>query len=225
MRTTASSPLLAVRGLSAVFKGGASALGHHWRLLDGDEHEVGRTKLYYDDLGGRTIGRLMRATGLSQRGDINAEVRDTTGDVAFRIFSTRRTPTGRLDLKTAEGQVIGSTQRVEGGGLVLLAPPSDTVVGHIAPEPEQDAAYRITDASGSRVAVLTTRRVEARSPSVAEWIFLPEVAGNQVAYQATIHAGFAGSQEYHLLADGEPPAAEPLRTLVTLAPLLAAYAY
>lgn len=224
MTVASSTVLTAVRNLSVVFKGGQSALGHHWRLLDGDGQEVGRTKLYYDDLGGKTVGRLMRATGLSQRGDINAQVRDASGEVAFRIFATRRTPTGRLDLKNAIGELIGSAQREE-GGLVLLAPPSDTVVGRITKDEEQEFAYRILDASGGRLAVLTTRRVESKQPSIAEWVFLPEVAGNQVAYQATIHAGFAGSREYHLLLDGEPPATEPLRTLVTLAPLIAAYAY
>ena len=74
------------------------------------------------------------------------------------------------------------------------------------------------------MAVLTKQKLQTSMPSLTEMVFLPQLASNQIAFQATMHLGFAGSREYHVLIE-ERPASEPLATLTALSPILAAYAY
>ena len=74
------------------------------------------------------------------------------------------------------------------------------------------------------MALLTTQKLQTSMPSLTEMVFLPQLASNQIAFQATMHLGFAGSREYHVLIE-ERPASEPLATLTGLSPILAAYAY
>jgi hypothetical protein len=208
--------------LSARFKPGQSALGHHWILQDGDEQPVGRTKLYYEG-SGKTLGRMMRATGLSTAGTVHATIRDASGEDRFRLVSKNKGSEPRLDLEDASGTPIGSAMRKE-LSLDLLAPPSDTPVGRIVRESKEDMAFAIEDARGDRVAVLSKRPVKTVMPSIYDMIVMPEVTSNQIAFAATMYLGFAGSREYHLVVEKQP-LPDPLRTLVGLSPVIAAYAY
>jgi hypothetical protein len=51
-----------------------------------------------------------------------------------------------------------------------------------------------------------------------------DLVSNSLAFAATMHLGFAGSREYHLMVEHRP-AEEPLATLLSLTPVIAAYAY
>jgi hypothetical protein len=214
--------LLDHQRLSAHFKPGQSALGHHWILMDGDEQPVGRTKLYYEGAG-KTLGRMMRATGLSTAGTIHATIRDASGEDRFRVVSKNKGSEPRLDLEDARGTPVGSAMRKE-LSLDLLAPPSDTPVGRIVRETKEDMAFAIEDARGERVAVLSKRPVKTVMPSIYDMIVMPEVTSNQIAFAATMYLGFAGSREYHLVVE-QQGLLDPLRTLVALSPVIAAYAY
>jgi hypothetical protein len=72
--------------------------------------------------------------------------------------------------------------------------------------------------------VLTKERLEVSAPSVNAMVFNADATSSQVAFQATMHLGFAGSRQYHLLVESRPRE-EPLATLLALAPVIAAYAY
>jgi hypothetical protein len=103
--------------------------------------------------------------------------------------------------------------------------------------PGDQRHVEIEDDSGTRIGVgrrrelslellgpLSKRPLEVYSPTISEMVFLPDLTSNQVAFQATMHLGFAGSREYHLFVEKQPHD-EPLRTLVGLLPVIAAYAY
>jgi hypothetical protein len=53
---------------------------------------------------------------------------------------------------------------------------------------------------------------------------LAELVTFSSSFSDTMHLGFAKSREYHLLIE-DRPTSEPLATLVSLSPMIAAYAY
>src|SRR5581483_310977 len=73
-------------GLSAAFKPGKSALGHHWVLFEGQQ-EIGRTRLAYESGAAKTLGRLGRATGMVTKGVTHATITDASGTELFRVHS------------------------------------------------------------------------------------------------------------------------------------------
>jgi hypothetical protein len=213
--------LVGLDRLSAVFKPGQTALGHRWILSDGDDHEVGRTKLFYVGAG-KTVGRLMRVTALSTSGSIHAKVLAANGAELFAVHSVPGKER-HVDVEDAGGTRIGVGRRRE-LSLELLGPDGETVLAVVKRQDKEDVAFPIETAGGERLGALTKRRLEVYSPSISEMLFSPDLASDAIAFQATMHLGFAGSREYHLFLDRHP-GEEPLRTLVGLAPVIAAYAY
>ena len=94
----------------------------------------------------------------------------------------------------------------------------------IARESKDDLAFPIEAPDGERLGVLTKQKLEVSAPSITQMVFAPQLASNTIAFQATMHLGFAGSREYHLLVERRPQS-EPLATLFALSPVIAAYAY
>jgi hypothetical protein len=212
---------MARESYSVRFKPGQTALGHRWLLCDGESEEIGRTKLTYDGAG-KSVGRLLRVTGLSTNGTISATVFDEGGE---EIVHLRSTPgkDKRVDVYGPDDEPIGGARRRD-LALELLAPRTDTVVGSIERAEKDDMAFPILSPDGRRCAVLTKAQLVTSAPSIYNMVFLPDVASNQIAFQATMHLGFAASREYHLLVE-ERPAGTTLQQLIALTPLIAAYAY
>jgi hypothetical protein len=213
--------LIGLENPSATFKPGKSALGHHWLLQDGDGQEVGRTKYFYQGAG-KSLGRVMRATGLSTHGVMRAHVLGADGEELYRVHSTSGKDS-RVELTRPDGTPIGAARRRK-LSLELVAPPSDTIVGVIERSDKEEMAFPVLDAHGERIAILSTQKIELAAPSISEMVFMPRLASDRIAFQATMHFGFAGAEEYHLHIE-RAPTSEPLRTLLALAPVLAAYAY
>jgi hypothetical protein len=213
--------LLALERLSVAFKPGQTALGHRWILRDGDEAEVGRTKLFYEGAG-KTMGRLMRVTALSTSGTIHARVLGSQGEERFRIHSFPGKDR-HVEVENAEGTAVGVARRRE-LSLDLLAPGAEAPLATITRADREDLAFPIETPSGERLGVLTKQKLEVSAPSISAMVFNSDVTSNQIAFQATMHLGFAGSREYHLLVERRP-SEEPLATLLALTPVIAAYAY
>ena len=136
---TVTFPPLTETRTSVEFKPGSTALGHRWIIKDGDEQEVGRTKLFYEGAG-KTVGRLMRATGLSTSGTIHAEVLDSEGATRFKIHSFPGQQ-AHVALEDGDGVAIGHVRR-DGLSLELLASGAEEMIGRIARESKEDLAFR-----------------------------------------------------------------------------------
>jgi hypothetical protein len=213
--------LLELDRLSVAFKPGQTALGHRWILRDGDDAEIGRTALFYEG-SGKTMGRLMRVTGLSTSGTIHARVLDERGEERFRIHSFPGKDR-HVDIEDAQGAALGRARRND-LSLGLFAPGGDGALATIVRADKADLAFPIETPTGERLAVLTKQRLEVSAPTISTMVLAPDIASNQLAFQATMHLGFAGSREYHLLVERRP-SEQPLATLLALTPLIAAYAY
>ena len=127
---TVTFPPLTETRTSVEFKPGSTALGHRWIIKDGNEQEVGRTKLFYEGAG-KTVGRLMRATGLSTSGTIHAEVLDSEG----HALQDPLVP-GQAGARRTRGRRRGGDRplRRDGLSLELLAPGAEAMIGRIARE-------------------------------------------------------------------------------------------
>jgi hypothetical protein len=214
--------LLNLDRYGAIFKPGQSALGHRWLLKDGEGQDIGRTKLFYEGAGDKVGRRLLRATGLSTSGPTHAKVLNGDGDELFRVFSKKGKPS-TVEVMSPDDTVIGIARRNE-LSLDLLGPEGSVVHGVIARESKDDEAFAINDASGQRVAVLSKQPVQALTPALYDLVFFGDLVDNQFEFQATMHHGFADASQYHLLIE-QRPSSEPLRTMVGLAPVIAAYSY
>lgn len=220
-----SSSLVARGGLSAAFKAGKSALGHHWVLFDGPQ-EIGRTKLVYESGTAKTLGRLGRATGIVTKGVTHATIADATGAECFRVHSY---PEKRVELTDSEGAPLGEARRSDdtlslhahgGRPLATITRPDDTEVKQ----------FPIIAAEGGAVAVLSTQYLGQSTvstlesaASTIELVDFFTLGAHGGSFNATMHLGFAGSREYHVRVD--QPIPEPLHTLVLLSPVLAAYVF
>jgi hypothetical protein len=218
---TAASTLLELDELGVTFKPGQTALGHHWILSDGEDHDVGRTKLFYEGAG-KTVGRLMRVTGLSTTGEIHATVNAPDGTELYRLHSTPG-KNKHVDISDAGGTLIGQARRND-LSLELFGPDGEITLARIARTSKEDMAFPIETPDGERLGVLTKQKLEVYSPSISQMVFAPQLSSNSIAFQATMHLGFAGSREYHLRVESRPHS-EPLATLLALSPVIAAYAY
>ena len=216
-----ASELVAMDRLSAEFKAGQTALGHRWLLKDGEGNEVGRTKLFYVGAG-KTVGRLMKVTALSTSGKIHAKVLAPDGAELFTLHSFPGDQR-HVEIEDDSGTRIGVGRRRE-LSLELLGPDGEIVIAVVKRENRDEMAFPIQTAGGEQLGALSKRPLEVYSPTISEMVFLPDLTSNQVAFQATMHLGFAGSREYHLFVEKQPHD-EPLRTLVGLLPVIAAYAY
>lgn len=216
-----ASELVGTGRLGAEFKAGQTALGHRWILKDGEGNEVGRTKLFYVGAG-KTLGRLMKVTALSTSGKIHAKVLAPDGTELFTLHSFPGD--GRhVEIEDASGTKIGGGRRRE-LSLELLGPDGEIVIAVVKRDNRDDMAFPIVTAGGEQIGVLSKRPLEVYSPTISQMVFMPDLTSNQVAFEATMHLGFAGSREYHLFLE-KPPHDEPLRTLAGLLPVIAAYAY
>jgi hypothetical protein len=213
--------LLGLDRLSATFKPGQTALGHRWILHDGDENQVGRTKLFYKGAG-KTVGRLMRVTALSTTGTIHATVLASDGAELYRLHS-QPGKNAHVEITDAADQPLGRARRRE-LSLELLGAESDTTLATVTRTSKEELAFPIETPDGERLGVLTKQKLEVSAPSVSQMLFAPKLASDAIAFQATMHLGFAGSREYHLLVERRPED-EPLATLFALSPVIAAYAY
>jgi hypothetical protein len=223
---TPSSALVAHDHLSAAFKPGKSALGHHWVLFDGQQ-EVGRTRLVYESGAAKTLGRIGRATGVVTKGVTHASISDTTGAECFRLHSYPKH--ARVELADVEGSSLGEARR-EDHALSLHAPGGPALATITRPDDASATQFPVIAAEGGEVAVLSTEYLSESSTGAIESL----AAGVELAdlftlnmhggsFDATMHLGFAGSRQYHVRID--QPVSDSLRTLVLLSPVLAAYVY
>ena len=150
-------PPLTEARTSVEFKPGSTALGHRWIIKDGNEQEVGRTKLFYEGAG-KTVGRLMRATGLSTSATIHAEVLDSEGAARFKIHSFPGKQS-HVVLEDGDGVAIGHLRR-EACLLELLAPGARGRWSAGSPErAKRTSRSSVQAADGRRVAVLTKQKL------------------------------------------------------------------
>src|SRR5436305_8200852 len=188
---TATSPgLTELDRPSAVFKAGQTALGHRWILQDENDAEVGHTKLFYER-SGKTFGRLMRVTGLSTSGQIHAAVLSAEGAELYKVHS-RPGKDARVDITDGDGTPIGWARRRD-LSLELFGHESVTALATIVRTSKDDLGFPIEGTAGERLGVLTKRKLETSAPSITQMVFLPQVASNTIAFQATMHLGFSGS--------------------------------
>ena len=144
------------------------------------------------------------------------------GTELYRVHSVRGKD-AHVDIADAAGTPLGRAHRRE-LSLELAGPDPGTALATIARASKDDLAFPIEAHGGERLGVLTKQKLETSGPSISDMLFAPDAASNTIAFQATMHLGFAGSREYHLLVERRP-ASEPLATLLALSPVIAAYAY
>jgi hypothetical protein len=212
--------------LSVAFKAGKSALGHHWVLFAGGQ-EIGRTRLEYESGAAKTLGRLGRATGVVTKGTTHAAIVDATGAERFRVHSHPKDK--RVELADPGGTPIGEARR-DDRTLSIHAPGGPPLATLTRPEEKDAKQFAVMATDGGQVAVLSTEYLGQSSTSKLEsaasaidFVDFFTLNSHGGSFNATMHLGFAGSREYHVRVD--QPIAEPLRTLVVLSPVLAAYVY
>jgi hypothetical protein len=212
--------------LSAAFKAGKSALGHHWVLFDGQQ-EIGRTKLAYESGTAKTLGRLGRATGVVTKGVTHATITDASGAECFRVHSYPKDR--RVELTDADGAVLGEARRAE-RTLSIHANGGSSPVTITRPDDKEIKQFPVITTDGGEVAVLSTQYLGASqvsklesAASAVELVDFFTLGSHGGSFDATMHLGFAGSREYHVRVDQAIP--ERLRSLVVLSPVLAAYVY
>lgn len=221
-----SSAFVARSSLSAAFKAGKSALGHHWVLFDGPE-TIGRTKLVYESGGAKTLGRLGRATGVVTKGVTHATITDATEDECFRLHSYPKDK--RVEVIDAEGAHVGEARRTD-RALSIHADDGPALATITRPDDKGVKQFPVVANEGGEVAVLSTEylgqskvsTVESAASAI-ELVDFFTLNSHGGSFNATMHLGFAGSREYHVRVD--EPVSEPLRTLVVLSPVLAAYVF
>lgn len=217
-----SSALIEHDRISAVFRTGSSPLGHHWRLLDAAEEEIGRTRFAYEGAG-KVLGRTTRAIGLGTGRREQASVEDTAGTVQFRLRSSWGGKERTIEVVDGDDQPVGHTRR-DGRSLQLHGAGDGSAFATVTRDEDEQPTMPIVTAAGDRIGVITTRRFEGKLPSLLEDIVLPELSTNRAALQATIHLGMATSPEYHLIVE-HAPADSSRRAMLALAPVLAAYTH
>ena len=162
----------------------------------------------------------MKVTALSTSGKIHAKVLAADGTELFTLHSFPGDDR-HVEVEDDSGTKLGVARELS---LELLGPDGEIVLAVVKRENREDTAFPIESVGGGQIGVLSKRPLEVYSPSISEMVFVPDLTSNQVAFQATMHLGFAGSREYHLFLE-KPPRDEPLRTLAGLLPVIAAYAY
>jgi hypothetical protein len=221
-----SSQLVARGNLSAAFRAGKSALGHHWVLFEGQQ-EIGRTKLVYASGTAKTLGRLGRATGVVTKGVTHATIANANGAECFRVHSYPKDL--RVELTDADGALLGEGRRTE-RTLSVHANGGSPMATITRPDDKEAKQFPVINADGCEVAVLSTQYLGASqvsklesAASAIELVDFFTLGSHGGSFDATMHLGFAGSREYHVRVD--QPIPEPLRALVVLSPVLAAYVF
>ncbi len=217
--------VLTLTELTATFKPGNSALGHHWNLFDADENPVGRTKREYGGgVAKRGMWRMVTATGMDSGQDIKAQVLDGDGKAIAHVFSRNEKQDPRVEVSDGDRRPIGSVHNVDGEELRY-----DDATGQViarVPLVVGAEAWQLEAADGTPLGVLSrVKAVRAKGPSLLDYATgLNTVTDNAQDFQRTMHLGFAFSNTYGVaLAELPPPGT--LRTLAVLTPVIAAYAY
>lgn len=216
--------------LTARFKAGQSALGHHWELFDAGESQVGRTKREYaGGVGKRQLRRLVTATGMDSGNDIRARVLDAGGEEVVSLWSSngRSNEAGEptVEVSSPDGTLIGTANRSAEGG-VRFADAQSSLVATIPVVDTDVAPWELLDADGSRIGVVD--RVAAKpvaGPSLLDYVVgINTITDNASDFALTMFRGFASSNVYSV-ALAELPAGEPLRTLAVLSPVILGHLY
>jgi hypothetical protein len=220
-------PLLQNTALTARFKTGLTPMQHHWELFDADEQPVGRTRIVYGDgAAGKALRRSLTLVGMASGTLQRAEVLDADGRVVAHLTAHN----GRKDFLTevadGDGRPIGNVQRRLREGFRL-----ETVDGRelaaLDYTPEQDDPVALRDASGTQIAAMTRVPAVPVSPmSLTDELVwgIPDRSEIHFRNAASQHRGFLGSDLISVTCP-ELPTAEPLRTLVVLAPVIAGLSY
>jgi hypothetical protein len=220
---TATKTLLEETALTARFVPGKTAVGHRWDLVDGDDQVVGRTqRVHSGGAAGQVFWKTVSFTGMDKGNDIVADVLDATGTAVVRLAS--RASKLRVDVSWPGGAPVGSVRRVKGEGL-LLEQPEGQLVGRVPIAKDAKAPWPLQDAAGATIGAVTLTWVRpVAAVSLLTAVGLPDVFEPSRAYKQTMHLGFAHSKEYGIALD-QLPAAEPLRTLAVLLPVICGLAY
>jgi hypothetical protein len=221
-----SSALLANTALTAEFDAGTTALGHNWNLLDGDGNVVGKTRRAYSGgIVGRALWRSVTVTGMDSGNDIKCEVLDADDSVVAKLFSRVQKDGRWVEVSGAGDEAIGTVRRDKEAGF-SYEDASGTEIARVPVLDVKADGWELLDASGTRIGALTrepAKRVDG--PSLTDYALgLNTYTDNARDFQATMHLGFAFSNTYGITL-AELPAAEPLRTLAVLTPVIAGYSY
>ncbi len=221
----ATTDLLDLRQLGAVYDPGLTGVSHHWNLMAGDgedAEEIGHTVRTFKGRG--ILGRVWSSTGLDANNDILADVVDAHGEVRLKVRSSYG---GDTKIWDPQRTLIGTMKRAKKEGPTFFDPAGEVVL-RIEGRGEADGGwhdvYALVDAAGTDRGALTgIRPVKAQYSLIDDLIGL-DTWSRQRAYENTQHHGFRSWKEYWVTLDDQPMD-EPLRTFVVLAPVLCGYSY
>jgi hypothetical protein len=220
---TSIQTLLDQTALTARFHPGKTAVGHRWDLIDADDQLVGQTRrVHSGGAAGQLFWKTVSFTGMDAGNDIIADVLDASGTAVARLAS--RSTKARVDVTAPGGVPLGTVRRVKGEGLILEQPDGQ-LVGRVPIAKDAKAPWPLQDAAGTALGAVTltpAKRVAALS--LLAMAGLPDVFEPSRNFKRTMHLGFAHSKEYGVVMD-QLPAAEPLRTLAVLLPVICGLAY
>ena len=220
-----AAQLLEQRAVTAVFRPGRTALGHHWTLADPEGREIGRTRrTHTGGLVGRTLWKTVTVTGMDAGNDIHADVFDAAGQVIVRLIG-RGGKERRVEVAAADGAPVAVVRRDPNLGFTY-EDPAGRVVGRVPMGPGQDPPWEIRDAGGGVVAALT--REPAREVPLegllSDLLGVPSINESTRDFERTMHLGFARSRTYGVTIMVVPED-RLLHLLLVLTPVLAGYSY
>ena len=220
-----AQPLLHHTALTARFKTGLTPMQHHWELFGAGDEPIGRTRIVYGDgAAGKAMRRSLTLVGLASGTLQRAEVLDADGQVVARL--TAHNGRSEFLIADADGRPIGNAQRrLKEGFRLETADGRELAALDYTPEQADPVALR--DAAGQPIAALTrVPAVPAGIMSLTDQLVwdIPDRTAIRFANQASQHRGFLGSDVISVSCEALP-AAEPLRTLVVLAPVIAGISY
>lgn len=218
-----SGSLFARPHWAATFKPGTTALGHHWELVDpeADDAPLGRTRRVYKN----TLFRTITVTGMDSGNDIRADVFDGDERVA-QVFSAWRTKPGTrtVELRRADDTLLGTSANDHKAHRLALLDSGGSEVGRLFYEGEDP--WPVLDAAGTKIGAVVRQPFAYTEYSLLEDAVLGWAPGEHARdFQRTFHLGIGASMRYEVVLDPAAAPAEPLRTLASALPLLAAHSY
>lgn len=219
--------LLQHAAITARFKAGLTPMQHHWELFDADDTSIGRTRIVYGDgVAGKAMRRSLTLVGLASGTLQRSEVLDADGQVVARLTAHNGRKEFLTEIADADGHPIGNAQRRLHEGFRL-----ETVDGlelaALDYTPDQEDPVALRDVDGRPIAAMTrVPAVPAAIVSLADQLIwdIPDRDAISFRNRVSQHRGFLGSDLISLSCEALPTA-EPLRTLLVLAPVIAGISY
>lgn len=228
-----AAELFQSKKISAIFKGGKTPIGHHWKLVDEDEQPLGYTKrLFSGGLIKRFLWRTVTLTGMDKGNAIRAQIFDSQNRLVASLVTKKgkqdkgqQTEPHSLELSNASGQVIGYAKRTWDQGIEYQTPDGKVFAKIATGENDGDDPWQFTDSQGEALGRLTRQKAKYIKPvGFIDRELFDMYHTTAHDYQQTQHLGFAFSRTYSV-ALTDIPMLDPLRTFAVLTPAITAYLY